>query len=394
MKKVVITGMGVRCGIAHNSQEFGEACLKGQTMIEKCTVIPTEGLYAKYFGAVPDLEADRGNGLITSAAAEMLSSAGLTTVDMSKLGNSCRVFAGTLAFSADLCCSHSQAKLAGTADREKIDFYATASCMENALGVKTVPQFISSACSSSTTAVGMALDYIRNGICDYAVAGGFDPLSLLTACGFNALKSLSPGICNPFDANRDGLNIGEGAAFFFMETEESAKARGAKILCEVAGYGISNDAYHITSPDPQYRGVKLALQAALDDAGLKAEDVDYINAHGTGTRVNDSMEYAAMTELFGDCKKDIWFSSIKGVTGHCMGAAGAVELAASIIAMNKGLYLPMAGLKKLLVDEACPNLKYATEARPIPIDVVMSNSFAFSGHNSSIIIKRYEAKKD
>lgn len=391
MKKIVITGMGVRCGTAHNSQEFGEACLKGQTMIEKCTVISTEGLYAKYFGEVPDLEGDRNQALITSAAAELLYSAGMTTTEMAKLGHSCRVFAGTLGFSADIYCSHSQAKLAGTVGEEQLDFYAAASCLQKVLGVKTTPQFISSACSSSTTAVGMAMDYIRNGLCDYAVAGGFDPLSILTASGFNALKSLSPGICNPFDANRNGLNIGEGAAFFFLETEESAKARGAKILCEVAGYGTSNDAYHITSPDPQYRGVKLALQAALDDAGLKAEDIDYINAHGTGTRINDSMEYAAMTELFGGCSKDIWFSSIKGVTGHCMGAAGAVELAASIIAMNQGLYLPMARLQNLLATEPCANLKWATEARAIPIDVVMSNSFAFSGHNSSIIIKRYQA---
>lgn len=391
MKKIVITGMGVRCGTAHNSEEFAKACLSGQTMIDKCTVIPTDGLYAKYFGAVPDLEGERGQALITSATEEMLSSAGMTRLEMAKLGHGCRVFAGTLAFSADLCCHHSQAKLAGT-EAEEVDFYATASCLQKTLGVKTIPQFISSACSSSTTAVGMALDYIRNELCDYAVAGGFDPLSILTACGFNALKSLSPGICNPFDADRDGLNIGEGAAFFFLETEASAKARGAKILCEVAGYGISNDAYHITSPDPQYRGVKLALQAALDDAGLKAEDIDYINAHGTGTKVNDSMEYAAMTELFSGCNKDIWFSSIKGVTGHCMGAAGAVELAASIISMNQGLYLPMARLKNLLATEPCAKLKWATEARTIPIDVVMSNSFAFSGHNSSIIIKRYSAK--
>jgi 3-oxoacyl-[acyl-carrier-protein] synthase II len=256
------------------------------------------------------------------------------------------------------------------------------------LGVKGASEIISASCASGTTAAGMALDYIRAGLCDCAVVGGVDSLSIVTAYGFNSLKSLSGGVCNPFDEERDGINIGECGALFLFESLEHAQKRNAKIYCEVAGYALGNDAYHITSPEPNGEGAYNTMKAALDDAGIKATDIDYINAHGTGTTINDSMETKAIEKLFANVGKNIAVSSTKSLIGHCMGASGAVELASIILSMQYKKYIPMPNLKKNILN--AENIQVSNKTFDLNIDYAISNSFAFSGNSAALIVKSFK----
>lgn len=390
MKRVVITGFGAVCGNASNKDELYNACINGVSGIRKCSAFSTEGLLTDQFGENTKIDPkNRLKKLISLSCGEMLADCGYSSEDISEMGGRCRLFYGTLLSTADSYYTHSLNKAEGIscgislADMDNYAAYA-----KELLGIKGGMSVSSAACASGTTAVGMAFDYIRNGICETAVAGGADPLTIIAAYGFNALKSLSGSICNPYDENRDGINIGECGAFFFMESLEHAIKRGAKIYCEICGYGLGNDAYHITSPAPDGSGAYAAMMSAINDGGISVGDIDYINGHGTGTVINDSMEIKAVTKLFENSSKKPALSSTKALIGHCMGSSGAIELASVIMAMRHGKYIPMPRLKNpvnkdegiFISDSTCDmDIRYA-----------ISNSFAFAGNSASILIKRYD----
>ncbi|MEM8932326.1 MAG: beta-ketoacyl-[acyl-carrier-protein] synthase family protein, partial [Acidobacteriota bacterium] len=189
---------------------------------------------------------------------------------------------------------------------------------------------LSSACASGALAIGAALDALRDGEVDLAVAGGSDSLCHLTFGGFNALRIVDPEHCSPFRARRQGLNLGEGAGVLVLETAEHARARGARVLAEVIGHGASCDAHHMTAPHPEGAGAAAALNAALDDAVLGADAVDWINAHGTGTPHNDAAEWRALATVFGDRASDLPVTSTKGAVGHLLGSSGAIEAVATV----------------------------------------------------------------
>lgn len=390
MKKVVITGLGVMCGSAYNKKAFAEKCLTAKTMLAECTAFSTDRLSTKYFCHIPENHTDRMDFIVRSTLTEMMENAGVTKEEIESWGSSCKAFIGTLIFTANYFYQHSIAKVKGENDTYIPSVYEFTETIKDISGVQGSVEITSSACSSGTASAVMALDYIKSGICDCAILGGVDPISIVTACGFNSLKALSNGICHPFSDDRDGLNIGEGGAFFFVEAEDHAKARNARIICELAGGGLSNDAYHTTSPDPSGVGAKKAMLAALKDASMEPQDIDYVNVHGTGTLINDAMESKVITEVFGNLSKDVYISSTKAITGHCMGASGAIELAASIIAMEQGKYLPMPeGYAEMENMRSVPNISISDQTKEIAINAIMSNSFAFSGHNASVIIKKY-----
>jgi 3-oxoacyl-[acyl-carrier-protein] synthase II len=246
-------------------------------------------------------------------------------------------------------------------------------------------RMFSNACASGTNAIGQAFRSLQSGHYDVAICGGFDTMSEFTFAGFNSLMAVSPSLCRPFDMNRDGLVLGEGAGILVLEELKHAEKRGVSIIGEVKGYGETSDGYHMTSPAPDGKGAAAAIIKALKDAGLKS--VDYINAHGTGTKLNDSMESMAISVAFGKRSSEIPVSSIKPMIGHLLGAAGAVEAIVSLFAINDNMLPPNINFET--PDPDCPLNIVAAADLKCDISTVLSNSFGFGGSNASIILSEY-----
>jgi len=254
-----------------------------------------------------------------------------------------------------------------------------------------------SACASSANAMIDALNYIRLGHCDVIVTGGSEAAVTIAGMGgFNALHALSTNNENPesaskpFDATRDGFVLGEGAGALVLEEYEHAKARGAKIYAEVIGGGMSSDAHHMTAPHPEGKGVVAVMKNCLENAGIKPEEVDHINTHGTSTPLGDVAELKAISEVFGDHAKNININSTKSMTGHLLGAAGAIEAIASILAMQNSLVPPT--INHAVVDENIdPELNLTlNKAQKKTINIAMSNTFGFGGHNACVAFKKLD----
>jgi len=246
------------------------------------------------------------------------------------------------------------------------------------------------ACAASANAIGDATEMIRRGAADVMLAGGTEaPITRFALGGFAQTRALSKrnddpqAASRPFDLDRDGFVMAEGAAALVLEEREAAIARGARIYAEVLGYGMSADGYHITLPRPGGAGAARAMQAALDDAGLAPEDIDYINAHGTSTPANDSTETLAIKTVFGAHAYDLAVSSTKSMTGHLLGGAGAVEAVASVLALSEGIVPPT--INSTTPDPECDLDYVPNEARELPIRTAMSNSFGFGGHNVALV---------
>ncbi len=252
---------------------------------------------------------------------------------------------------------------------------------------------VATACATANHAIGEAMNIIREGIADVMIAGGSEaPLTRIGYGGFCAMKALSTRnhepekASRPFDKERDGFVMGEGAGVVVLESEEHAKKRGARIYCELAGYGMSADAYHITAPDPEGEGAALCMQLTLEDAGINPEEVDYINAHGTSTPLNDKVETVAIKRVFGDHAYKIPISATKSMIGHLMGASGAVELIAAILCLRNNVVHPTINYE--VPDPDC-DLDYVPNvARERKINVILSNSFGFGGHNATLVARR------
>lgn len=239
------------------------------------------------------------------------------------------------------------------------------------------------ACAAGGNALGIGADFIREGRAKAMLVGGVDPFSSISFSGFSVLRSLSPNVTKPFNENRDGLMLGEASAFLVFEEMDSAVQRGANIYAEFLGYGISNDAYHITSPDPNGGGALRSMNAALRDANVKIEDISYINAHGTGTPYNDKMEIKAIKKLFGENIAEIPISSSKSQFGHTLGTAGVIEAIVCTLAIKYNFFPSTINFENSIDEEIdfIPNHIREGEVR-----YALSNSFAFGGNTASIII--------
>jgi len=265
------------------------------------------------------------------------------------------------------------------------------------LGVKGVSWTLQTACASSTDALGLALDQVRSGRVDMCIAGGTEAaITGFGVGGFSVLKTLAADYndnpekaSRPFDKDRQGFVMGEGSAILILEEYEHAKARGAKIYCEFAGYGGSSDAYHITSPDPSGEGGARAVKLALEDAEIKAEDLQYYNAHGTSTSINDSAETAMLKKSLGDHAYKMKVSSTKSMTGHCLGAAGALEALICIKAMEDNVYPPTINLENPDLEHGCDLDYVANKAQKADnLKCVASGSLGFGGHNGVVVFKK------
>ena len=255
-----------------------------------------------------------------------------------------------------------------------------------------------SACASSANAIIDAMNTIRLGYCDVVVTGGSEAaVNIAGVAGFNAMHALSTNnesfatASRPFDATRDGFVLGEGAGALILEDLDHALARGAKIYAEVIGGGLSSDAYHLTAPHPEGIGVTRVIQNCLNDAGITPEDVDAINTHGTSTPLGDVAELKAITTVFGDHAKNININSTKSMTGHLLGAAGAIEAIASVLSIEHGIVPPTIN-HSTVDDQIDPSLNLTlNKAQKRDVEVVMSNTFGFGGHNACVVLRKYNA---
>jgi 3-oxoacyl-[acyl-carrier-protein] synthase II len=254
-----------------------------------------------------------------------------------------------------------------------------------AFGISAPAQIIANACASGTNAIGHAFECVRSGRYNRVLTGGYDAISELVFVGFDSLQASTPEKCRPFDRQRTGMVLGEGAAVLALENFDSASSRGANVLGEIIGYGISTDNHHLTQPDPSGIGPRHAMERALQRAHIAPDQIDYVNAHGTATTFNDAAEGKAVAELLG---KSVPVSSTKSMMGHSLGAAGAIEAVFCLLALQRQLLPPNINFRG--PDEDVDLNIVANQSRPAKIDIVLSNSFGFGGANASIVMRRVD----
>jgi len=260
-------------------------------------------------------------------------------------------------------------------------------------GAKGFNECVVTACATSANAIGDAFKVIQRGDADVIITGGSEaPITPLSFAGFCSMKAMTttedPALaCRPFDAERNGFVMGEGAAILVLEELEHALKRGANILAEIVGYGVTNDAYHITAPAPEGEGAARCMKMAIDDAGIKPEDIDYINAHGTPTEYNDKFETAAIKTVFGEHARKLAVSSTKSMTGHLLGAAGAIEAIITVLSIKDGFLPPTINYRT--PDPECDLDYVPNKGRSADITYALSNSLGFGGHNVTIVFKKF-----
>ncbi|NBE96267.1 3-oxoacyl-ACP synthase [Nonomuraea sp. KC401] len=384
---VAVTGLGIVCSGGRNPKEFWVRLLSGLSAITPIQdpayavfdsayagQIPDEWLIDQLSGA--DLELDRDSRMGLVAAQQAIAHGALDPggTDGERFG----VVLGR--------CVAARKTRNPRGEWNYRPMHASLDLIAQRIGALGPRILVSTACAAGGNAVGLARDKIVTGEADVMLAGGLDPLLFDVTAGFNGLQALSPGPTRPYSRS-DGLSLGEGAAFLLLESEEHALRRGAVILAEVAGYGLSADAHHPTAPDPTGRGGASAVRRALGEAGLEPGDVDYVCGHGTGTPANDAMERKVMRTVFGERAPQVPISSVKSFVGHTLGASGAIEALAGVLALGEDMVPPTAGFDQADIDAAdldfVPNLP-----RPAPVDVVVSNNYAFGGNNVSVVLRK------
>ena len=392
-KRCVITGLGIVCPVGNNVEESWRNIQDGVSGIAKVTSVDTEGCYANLGGEVacddlPAPQYDRSARLCIKAATEAIADAGFQGNAASEAG----VIVGSCIGGAVSIDEYLTAQKEGKEDDSKISNMAASSIANNTaayLGLNGVTANIVNACAAGTMSIAYACDLIRSGNGNVFLAGGTDPFSSLAFAGFHALHALSVESCSPLN-HSNGITLGEGSGILVVEEYEHAVARGAKIYCEVAGYGVNCDAYHITAPDPSGQGQMDVIRRALASAEVNPADIAYVNAHGTGTAKNDEAEFLSLHTIFDGTNVSV--SSTKSMTGHCLGAAGAVEAVFTVKAVSDDVLPPTIGYseedKQVLAEKAGKLDFVANDSRKKEIPMAMSNSFAFGGTNASIIFAK------
>lgn len=402
MKRVVITGVGVVSSLGNNKSDFWDSISSGRSGIGPITKVDTSDLRFKNAAEVRGFQAsehfdDRMMLMLDPfahfgvvAAREAIADSGIEFDDY--LRDRTGVITGSClggketedAFFFDLYANKKSRVPPIAIPRSMSN--AVASHVSIEYGLTGATFTTSTACSSANHAIGQAFWLIRQGTLDAAIAGGSEaPICNGNLKAWEAMRVVAPDTCRPFSKDRSGMILGEGGAMFVLEEMEAAMKRGAKIYGEVAGFGMSADAHHLTMPLVQ--GAAKAVKAALDDASLVPEDIRYINAHGTATQANDPMEANAIRSVFGDRADDIPVSSTKSMHGHTLGAAGAIEAAATVLGMYYSVLPPNANFTE--IDPECRVNVIANEAREGSINAAISNSFAFGGLNAVLAFKRF-----
>lgn len=410
-RRVVVTGIGAVTPIGNNVEETWNGILNKKCGIDKITAFDTEGYKTTLAGEIKDFNLeehfdfkqlkrlDRSSVWALVGAREAFKDSGITSenTDLDRVG----IFVSSGI--AGLITIQNQCETNYTKGHGRVSPMFIPMSIANMpagnvaidLGLKGESMSIVTACASSTHAIGEAYKTIKYGSEDAIITGGAEAsICPIGIAGFENMKALSNVTDKnrasiPFDKERSGFVMGEGAGMLVLEELEHAKKRGAKIYAEVIGFGATSDAYHITSPDPEGNGGAKAMIRAIEDAGIKPEDVDYINAHGTSTHLNDLTETLAIKKALGEASKKVMVSSTKGNTGHLLGAAGGVEAVFCVKAIEEGIVPPTINYKEK--DEDCDLDIVPNEVRKVNLNIVMSNSLGFGGHNATIVLKKYNA---
>lgn len=404
-RRVVVTGIGPVTPVGTGVDAFWEGLTSGRNGVRRITRFPTEDLPVTLAGEVPDFDpsawldpkearrTDRFTHFAVAAARLAMEDAGFPEPNAERAGV---VFATGIGGIETLLAQHTVMLERGAG---RVSPFMVPMLMANApaghiamLFGFTGPNLCTiSACASSNHALGEAMRLVRDGYVDVCIAGGSESATLpLTVAAFSQMTALTKNpdpetASRPFDAERDGFVLAEGACALVLESEEHARARGARIYCEIAGYGASADAYHITAPDPKGSGAALAMRRALEDAGEDPSAVTYINAHGTSTPLNDASETVAIKAVLGEHARRVAVSSTKSMTGHMLGAAGAVEGAACALAIANGVVPPTIHYEH--PDPECDLDYVPNEARELPVRLALSNSFGFGGQNACVAFR-------
>ena len=408
MKRAVITGMGAVTPVGNNIEDFWESLMQGRHGFGKITKFDTD-LHKVELGAevkgfeYPDKKESKRMDLFTQygmvATKEALEDSGLVSgenIDPYR----CNIIVGSgiggvTTFESEVIKGHEKGpRRVSALFIPKLIGNILPGYISINFGIKGSSFDIVTACASGTHAIGEALRQIRHGYADAVVAGAAEaPFVDTSIAGFENMQALSTNkdkdrCCIPFDKEREGFVMGEGAGILIVEELEHAKSRGARVYAEIVGYGSTTDAYHITSPAPDGEGAARAMEFAIKDAGIKQEDIDYINAHGTSTPYNDLFETMAIKRVFGDRAYDLAVSSTKSMTGHMLGAAGSVEAIVCAKAIENDTIPGTIGLK--VADEEL-DLDYVPgKKREMNVDYTLSNSLGFGGHNATIILKKFK----
>ena len=398
-KRVAITGLGIFCSTGKNVEEFAQSLKQGRTGIGPITLFDTSKYPCKIGAEIRDYRSEeffkkkelkklsRTDQFGLIASEEAVKASGIHSYPSEEVGVCLGAGAGGM-FEAETY--HREILVKGRSKPSLIwpfiPSYTTDRVAER-FGFSGPKFTVTTACSSSATAIGYGADLIRSGKSKAVLCGGSEALSELTFGGFNALKVTDPSFCKPFDRKRAGMSLGEGAGILVLEDFDEAIRRGARIYAEFLGYGIGGEAYHITAPEPSGMREARIIREAMEESRILPAEVDYINAHGTGTPLNDKVETLSIKNVFGERAYSIPVSSIKSSVGHCLGSAGAIEAIASVLSIIYQFIPPTLTHRE--GDEDC-DLDYVPgKSREAQVEVVLSNSFAFGGNCTSLVFGKY-----
>lgn len=397
-KRVVITGMGIFCSVGKDVEEFLQSLKEGRMGIGEITLFDTSKYPSKIGAEIKNYRPEeffrkrelkrlsRTDQFALIAAEEAVKTSGVHFYPSEEVGVCLGAGAGGM-FEAE--AYHREILFKGKSKPSFllpfIPSFSTDQVAER-FGFSGLKATITTACSSSATAIGYGADLIKTGKAKAVLCGGSDAMSELTFGGFNSLKAMDPSPCKPFDRRRVGMSLGEGAAILVIESLDEAVRRDAKIYAEFLGYGMGGEAYHITAPEPNgVEGARI-MREAIEESGITPLGVDYINAHGTGTLLNDKVETLSIKHVFGERAYSIPISSIKSMVGHCLGSAGAIEAVASILSIMHQFVPPTVNYQE--GDEDC-DLDYVPgRSRKMDVKVVLSNSFAFGGNCTTLVFEK------
>lgn len=405
-RRIAVTGIGLVTPVGTGRRVFWDAILEGRSGFAPVRSFDTSGMNVHLGAEVPDFRPEehvrtldpaamgRASQLAVAAARLACEDAGLDPDDPGRDGldpeRAGAVF-GTTSGEPREVEAFNDRHVAGELDRVGSDLVTRYPChtiaahVASELGLRGVNTMIPTACAAGNYAIAHAWDLLRAGRADVMLAGGADSFSRITYTGFARLGAIAPDTCRPFDRERQGMIPGEGAAVLVLEPLERAAARGARIYAEVAGYGLSCDAHHMTAAHPEADGAVRAMEQGLRTAGLAPDQVSYVSAHGTGTPTNDRLETLAVQRVFGSRAGRVPVSSIKSMIGHTMGAASAIESAVCALAVAEGRIPPTMNFEE--ADPECDLDVVPNEAREHRVEVAMNNAYAFGGNNASLLFR-------